>query len=153
MTSIHPKSGGRRFIRKAADGDLLNAVVQEKKRFGPSHDTPMNTQRPPPPPQSAMGLREGRSSPSGSSSALRSPATTAGMGSMWASSPVPVGVERENRLDKVATMGLKAMELEILHPGRIEIPRPASESLEIPWSDHCGRRCTFTVGKPVDEEW
>ncbi|KAG6863423.1 hypothetical protein C0991_005874 [Blastosporella zonata] len=69
-----------------------------------------------------------------------------------------VGVERENRLgpgrlDKAATMGLKAMELEILHPGRIEIPRPASESLEIPWSDHCGLRCTFTVGKPVDEEW
>jgi tyrosyl-DNA phosphodiesterase 2 len=60
-----------------------------------------------------------------------------------------VGVERRDglgpgRLDKVAMMGLKAKEMEVLRPGHIEVPRPGEKSLEIPWSDHCGLRCTFT---------
>ncbi|KAG9050433.1 hypothetical protein FS837_005506 [Tulasnella sp. UAMH 9824] len=49
------------------------------------------------------------------------------------------------RLDKVAMMGLKAEEMEVLRPGRIEVPRPGQESVEIPWSDHYGLRCTFTI--------
>ncbi|KAH9019538.1 hypothetical protein EDB85DRAFT_2007713 [Lactarius pseudohatsudake] len=61
-----------------------------------------------------------------------------------------VGVGRRDRLgpgrlDKVATMGLKAEEMEILRPGPIEVPRPGEKSVEIPWSDHCGLRCTFTI--------
>ncbi|KAH9059838.1 Endonuclease/exonuclease/phosphatase [Lactarius vividus] len=61
-----------------------------------------------------------------------------------------VGVERRDkqgpsRLDKVAMMGLKAKEMEVLHPGYIEVPRPGEEPVEIPWSDHCGLRCTFTI--------
>ncbi|KAF8993254.1 Endonuclease/exonuclease/phosphatase [Cyathus striatus] len=60
------------------------------------------------------------------------------------------GVERRDRqgpgrLDKVAMMGLKAEEMEVLRPGSIEVPRPGEESLKIPWSDHSGLRCTFTI--------
>ncbi|KAI6153254.1 Endonuclease/exonuclease/phosphatase [Pisolithus tinctorius] len=61
-----------------------------------------------------------------------------------------VGMERRDglgpgRLDKVAMMGLKAKEMEVPHPGPIEVPRPGKKPLEIPWSDHCGLRCTFTI--------
>jgi len=61
-----------------------------------------------------------------------------------------VGVKRRDglgprRLDKVAMMGLQPKEMEVLRPGRIEVPRPGEKPLEIPWSDHCGLRCTFTV--------
>ena len=61
-----------------------------------------------------------------------------------------VGVKRRDglgsgRLDKVAMMGLKAEEMEVLCPGHIEVPRPGGKSIEIPWSDHCGLRCTFTI--------
>ena len=61
-----------------------------------------------------------------------------------------VGVERQDglgrgRLDKVAMMGLKAKEMEVLCPGSIEVPRPGERSVEIPWSDHSGLRCTFTI--------
>lgn len=53
-------------------------------------------------------------------------------------------VRRPGRLDKVAMVGLEAEEIEVLRPGFIEVPRPGEESLEIPWSDHCGLKCTFT---------
>ncbi|KAF9515695.1 hypothetical protein BS47DRAFT_1341618 [Hydnum rufescens UP504] len=61
-----------------------------------------------------------------------------------------VGVERRDglgpgRLDKVAMMGLKVEEMEVLRPGSIEVPRPGDKSVEVPWSDHCGLRCTFTI--------
>ena len=62
-----------------------------------------------------------------------------------------VGVKRRNdglepgRLDKVAMMGLKAEEMEVLRPGSIEVPRPGGESDNNFWSDHCGLRCTVTV--------
>lgn len=61
-----------------------------------------------------------------------------------------VGVERQDglgpgRLDKVAMMGSKAEEMEVVRPGLIEVPRPGEESVEISWSDHCGLRCTFTI--------
>jgi tyrosyl-DNA phosphodiesterase 2 len=61
-----------------------------------------------------------------------------------------VDVERQDglgpgRLDKVATMGSKAEEMEVLRPGLIKVPKPGEESLEIPWSDHCGLRCSFTI--------
>ena len=49
------------------------------------------------------------------------------------------------RLDKVAMQGAKAEEVEIIRPGSIEMPTPAEKSLQIPWSDHCGLRCTFTI--------
>lgn len=49
------------------------------------------------------------------------------------------------RFDKVAMLGLKPDEVEVVQPGRIEIARPAQPSLFLPWSDHCGLTCTFTV--------
>ncbi|TFK74695.1 hypothetical protein BDN72DRAFT_672307 [Pluteus cervinus] len=58
-----------------------------------------------------------------------------------------VGVKRRDglgRLDKVAMMGLRAKEIEV-RPGPIEVPRPGEKPVEIPWSDHCGLRCTFTI--------
>lgn len=61
-----------------------------------------------------------------------------------------VGVELKNglkpgRLDKVAMLGLKAEEMEVLQLGLIHVPRPAGPPLDSPWSDHCGLRCTFTI--------
>ena len=51
-----------------------------------------------------------------------------------------------NRLDKVAmTPGLGAEEMEVMRPGPIEAPGPDEKSFCIPWSDHCGLRCTFTI--------
>ena len=52
------------------------------------------------------------------------------------------------RLDKVATVGVKAETIEILRPGSIEVPGPGKESVEIPWSDHCGLRCTVNTERP-----
>jgi tyrosyl-DNA phosphodiesterase 2 len=52
---------------------------------------------------------------------------------------------KRGRLDKAVMMGLKAKEMEVLLPGSIEVPRPGENSVEIPWSDHCGLRCTFTI--------
>jgi len=61
-----------------------------------------------------------------------------------------VGVDRRDglgrgRLDKVTMMSSKAEEIEVLRPGHIEVPRPGAKPVEIPWSDHCGLRCTFTI--------
>lgn len=61
-----------------------------------------------------------------------------------------VGVKRRpglrpGRLDRVAMVGLKAEEMEVLRPGHMEVPRPGEDPLEIPWSDHHGLRCTFTI--------
>ena len=63
-----------------------------------------------------------------------------------------VGVRRRDklqhgrgRLDKVAMMGLEAKEMEVLLPGSIEVPRPGEKPVELPWSDHCGLKCTFTI--------
>lgn len=61
-----------------------------------------------------------------------------------------VGVERRDgrgprRLDKVAMVGLEAHKMEVLRPGFIELPIPGGESIDSPWSDHCGLRCTFTI--------
>jgi tyrosyl-DNA phosphodiesterase 2 len=58
-------------------------------------------------------------------------------GATWG---VGVGLKGElkaGRLDKVAMLGLKPDEIEVLQPGLIEPDRP--------WSDHCGLRCTFTI--------
>ena len=64
-----------------------------------------------------------------------------------------------NRLDKVATVGLKAQDIEVLHPESITRPGklervksaedPPSHEQEhdvdelVPWSDHSGLRCSF----------
>ena len=61
-----------------------------------------------------------------------------------------VGVERRDgrgprRLDKIAMAGLEARKMEVLRPGFIRSPIPGGESIDSPWSDHCGLRCTFTI--------
>lgn len=52
---------------------------------------------------------------------------------------------KPQRLDKVATTGLKVEEIEILHPGVIEVPKPGGGSGWLEWSDHSGLRCVFTT--------
>ena len=56
---------------------------------------------------------------------------------------VLAGGLKAGRLDKVAMLGLKPDEIEVLQPGLVEADRP--------WSDHCGLRSTFTIyhGKQV----
>ncbi|TFY66107.1 hypothetical protein EVG20_g4984 [Dentipellis fragilis] len=44
---------------------------------------------------------------------------------------------KTGRLDKIAMLGLKPDEIEVLKPGLIAPGRP--------WSDHCGLRCTFNI--------
>jgi tyrosyl-DNA phosphodiesterase 2 len=61
-----------------------------------------------------------------------------------------VGRERKDglkpkRLDKVAMMGLRAEEMEVLHQGYIEVPKPGGHSVLLEWSDHSGLRCVFTI--------
>lgn len=63
-----------------------------------------------------------------------------------------VGVDRPDglgpgRLDMVAMLGVQAkeMEMEILRPGLIEVPKPGEDSDYIPYSDHCGLSLAFTV--------
>ncbi|KAG2353087.1 hypothetical protein BDR07DRAFT_1434756, partial [Suillus spraguei] len=47
-------------------------------------------------------------------------------------------------LDKVAMSGVDAKDMEILHPGLIEVPKPGEYSNYIPCSDHFGLRLSFT---------
>ncbi|KAG2358633.1 hypothetical protein BDR07DRAFT_1417178 [Suillus spraguei] len=59
-------------------------------------------------------------------------------------------VERDDvlglgKLDKVAMSGVDAKDMEILHPGLIEVPKPGEDSDYIPCSDHYGLRLSFTV--------
>ncbi|KAH8887237.1 hypothetical protein GQ53DRAFT_656584 [Thozetella sp. PMI_491] len=51
------------------------------------------------------------------------------------------------RLDRVAmTEGLEPIEMHIIHPGSIRIPKPGKErDIEIRWSDHAGLNCRFQV--------
>jgi len=61
-----------------------------------------------------------------------------------------VAVERDDgltagRLDKVAMLGVKAKDMEILRPRLIEVPKPGEDSDFIPCSDHYGLRLSFTV--------
>lgn len=48
-------------------------------------------------------------------------------------------------MDKVVMLGIEAKDIEILHPGLLEVPKPGEDSDYIPWSDHCGLRLGFTV--------
>jgi len=66
-------------------------------------------------------------------------------GATWGFGVVRRGRLGPGRLDKVAMMGLKAEEIQVLRPGHIEVTSPGEEPVEIPWSDHCGLRCTFTI--------
>lgn len=56
-----------------------------------------------------------------------------------------VGFENPSRFDKVATLGVNADKLEVLRPGFVAVTRMGDFPLEIPWSNHCGLRCTFTI--------
>ena len=48
------------------------------------------------------------------------------------------------RLDKVVMMGLTPKDIEVLRPGSIRVPELDRER-SIPWSDHCGLKCTFAI--------
>jgi tyrosyl-DNA phosphodiesterase 2 len=48
------------------------------------------------------------------------------------------------RLDKVVMMGLTPKDIEVLRPGSIRVSESGRE-FSIPWSDHCGLKCTFAI--------
>ena len=48
------------------------------------------------------------------------------------------------RLDKVVMMGLTPKNIEVLRPGSIRVSEPDRKIL-VPWSDHCGLKCTFAI--------
>ena len=58
-------------------------------------------------------------------------------GATWGVGVGLKGGRKAGRLDKVAMLGLKPDEIEVLQPGLIAADRP--------WSDHCALRCTFTI--------
>lgn len=58
-----------------------------------------------------------------------------------------------SRLDKVAVLGLRPLEIRVIHPGSVptmigsrgeSIPRGGKEN--VPWSDHSGLLCSFDLG-------
>ncbi|KAL0937446.1 endonuclease exonuclease phosphatase family protein [Colletotrichum truncatum] len=61
-----------------------------------------------------------------------------------------------NRMDRIAMIGLEPFRMEVMRPGKIPLPKAehspskASSSIEaeedVPWSDHSGLKCTFSVG-------
>ena len=51
---------------------------------------------------------------------------------------------RSGRVDKVVMMGLTPKDIEVLRPGSIRVSEPDRE-ISIPWSDHCGLKCTFAI--------
>jgi tyrosyl-DNA phosphodiesterase 2 len=60
-----------------------------------------------------------------------------------------VGAERREglqrrRLERVVMMGLTPKDIEVLRPGSIRVSEPDRE-ISIPWSDHCGLKCTFAI--------
>jgi tyrosyl-DNA phosphodiesterase 2 len=53
-----------------------------------------------------------------------------------------------SRLDRVAMLGLKMTKMEVLRPGPINVLKPGAKFYKlksIPWSDHCGLKCTITL--------
>ncbi|KAF9879548.1 endonuclease exonuclease phosphatase family protein [Colletotrichum karsti] len=63
-----------------------------------------------------------------------------------------------NRMDRVAMVGLTPLHVEVMHPETIALPksdnaqnRAGKEGVEaekeqtVPWSDHSGLKCTFTI--------
>jgi tyrosyl-DNA phosphodiesterase 2 len=56
----------------------------------------------------------------------------------------PNGHTWGGRLDKVVMMGLTPKDIEVLRPGSIRVSEPDRE-ISIPWSDHCGLKCTFAI--------
>lgn len=51
--------------------------------------------------------------------------------------PFPPG-----RLDKIAVLGLRLKDINVVHPGTLQT---ASDSEGVPWSDHSGLICSFTI--------
>ncbi|KAK2734302.1 endonuclease exonuclease phosphatase family protein [Colletotrichum kahawae] len=49
-----------------------------------------------------------------------------------------------NRMDKVTMVGLTPVHMEVMHPDTIVVQGP-EEAKNVPWSDHSGLKCTFTI--------
>lgn len=71
--------------------------------------------------------------------------TNDGDGATWGFAARQKNRPDPGRLDKIAMVELRPKEFTILRPGNIEVPRPGEESIQIPWSDHCGLPCTFAL--------
>jgi len=54
---------------------------------------------------------------------------------------------KPGRLDKFATLSLKAENMQVPQPGLIKIPRSSEPLLYSPWSDHCGLWCSVVIDK------
>ncbi|KAG8164893.1 hypothetical protein KVR01_005168 [Diaporthe batatas] len=53
--------------------------------------------------------------------------------------PFPPG-----RLDKVAVLGLRVTDIEVVHPGTLQAAAHSEGDAGVPWSDHSGLICSFT---------
>lgn len=53
--------------------------------------------------------------------------------------PFPPG-----RLDKVAVLGLRVKDVEVVHPGILDTGTDCESDTGVPWSDHSGLICSFT---------
>ena len=49
------------------------------------------------------------------------------------------------RMDKLATVGLTAKMMDVMHPGSIDTPKPGGAFGMVRWSDHSGLRCKISV--------
>ena len=49
------------------------------------------------------------------------------------------------RMDKLATVGLTAKMMDVMHPGSIDAPKPGGAFDMVQWSDHSGLRCKISV--------
>ena len=47
------------------------------------------------------------------------------------------------RLDKIAMLGLKPLDMEVMHPGRVA----RASGVGVPWSDHSGLKCSFRLAE------
>ena len=66
-------------------------------------------------------------------------------GPTWGVGRIRVPGLNPRRLDKVALMGWTPEEIEILHPGSVDVPVPGGDSKSLELSDHSGLKCIFTI--------
>lgn len=66
-------------------------------------------------------------------------------GATWGTDRKRRNRQGPGRLDKVAMVGLIPKAVKVLQSGCITVPRPGNESVDIPWSDHHGLRCDFSI--------
>ncbi|KAK2611962.1 hypothetical protein QQS21_002068 [Conoideocrella luteorostrata] len=75
--------------------------------------------------------------------ALRGVAGSAG--NTWGAGIHKQDGPKRKRLDKVALMGLTALDMKVIRPGLLQVPIACGRFYKVPWSDHCGLTCNFSL--------